>query len=192
MCPGGSAETLVTIARSGTHCRSLSSIQTTASSSTQFCVVDSRATGRGRNASLDESAANVVNSMVVGCNRSPIFVRSDLFIVIVLQRSFWRVVLRPLSRGSRISHGHRSHPYPRSPARPACHPTSESPLRSPSERIVPVSEKKDISRQRLADFLAARLRARANPESESQRSRNESSSMTMSRPDEHATPATES
>ena len=55
-----------------------------------------------------------------------------------------------------------------------------------------VSEKKDISRQRLADFLAARLRARADSENENQRSRNESSSMAMSRPDEHATPATES
>jgi hypothetical protein len=55
-----------------------------------------------------------------------------------------------------------------------------------------VSEEKDISRQRLADFLAARLRARADSDPESQRSRNESSSIGITRPDEHATPSTAS
>ena len=50
-----------------------------------------------------------------------------------------------------------------------------------------MSEHKDISRQRLADFLAARLRARVDSQPDSQRTRNESSSMySSSRPDEHA------
>ena len=45
-----------------------------------------------------------------------------------------------------------------------------------------MSEKKDISRQRLADFLAARLRARADSQPESQRSSNQPTSITSSRP----------
>ena len=54
-----------------------------------------------------------------------------------------------------------------------------------------MSEKKDISRQRLADFLAARLRARADSQPESPRSGNQPSSITSSRPDDQPTPNTD-
>jgi hypothetical protein len=55
-----------------------------------------------------------------------------------------------------------------------------------------MSENKDISRQRLADFLAARLRARSDSQSEPQRPRNESISIASSHPDERAIPTAES
>jgi hypothetical protein len=82
--------------------------------------------------------------------------------------------------------------HPRSPTQPASGSSPDSLLRSHPKGVFIVSEKKDISRQRLADFLAARLRARADSQPESQPSRAELSSITSSRPDEHATPTTES
>jgi hypothetical protein len=55
-----------------------------------------------------------------------------------------------------------------------------------------MSETKDISRKRLADFLAARLRARVVAQTESQRRRGETSSIASSQPEERPAPATKS
>ena len=88
---------------------------------------------------------------------------------------------------------HRSHPS-HSIAAPNRHPPPQ-PI-TLCDPIVKgsfiVSESKDISRQRLADFLAARLRARAVAQPEQQRTRTESSAITSSHPDEHVTPVSDS
>jgi hypothetical protein len=55
-----------------------------------------------------------------------------------------------------------------------------------------MSEKKDISRRRLADFLAARLRARLAEQNEAQGHCSESKAVSSPRPDERATPVNES
>ena len=55
-----------------------------------------------------------------------------------------------------------------------------------------MSETKDISRRRLDDFLAARLRARKADQNKSQGPSAEQSQSSSPRPEERATPANES
>jgi hypothetical protein len=123
----------------------------------------------------------------------PILYCTDLNTVIVRQRGLRWVALASRSPGPSISRVHRSYqthsiaPHYRHQARhpiPLCDPIVKGSFS--------MSETKDISRQRLADFLAARLRARTESQSEPQRPRNESNSLASSRPDERTRPATES
>jgi hypothetical protein len=51
-----------------------------------------------------------------------------------------------------------------------------------------MSETKDISRKRLADFLAARLRARMVNQTKTQQPRTESATITSSRTEQRVTP----
>jgi hypothetical protein len=55
-----------------------------------------------------------------------------------------------------------------------------------------MSETKDISRRRLDDFLAARLRARKLDQNQSERPSAETTTVSAPRPEERATPANES
>jgi hypothetical protein len=82
------------------------------------------------------------------------------------------------------------------PRSPHLHNSSSLPMRfrlsSPAKGSFIVSEGKDISRQRLADFLAARLRARGLCQPESQRTRADSSAVISARPEEDRTPSADS
>ena len=128
-----------------------------------------------------------------GLSGLPILYCTDLNTVIVRRRGFPWVALASRSPRPSISRVHRSYqthsivPHHRHQAPrpiPLCDPIVKGSFS--------MSENKDISRQRLADFLAARLRARTESQSEPQRARNESNSLAQSRPDESARPATES
>ena len=52
-----------------------------------------------------------------------------------------------------------------------------------------MSDKKDFSKQRLSDFLAARLRARGNDEAQTQKTRRDSAKSAASSADKRTPPS---
>ncbi len=58
--------------------------------------------------------------------------------------------------------------------------------------MIAMTERKDISKQRLSDFLAARLRARGIHKSQAPRARHDSTPIPSKRPEEKSGTAAES
>jgi len=58
--------------------------------------------------------------------------------------------------------------------------------------MIAMTERKDISKQRLSDFLAARLRARGIDKSQAPRAGHDSTTITTNRPEEKTSTASQS